>query len=40
MNIGFDLYKVFYYVCEFKSVTKAANYLCVSQPLLPNTLKI
>lgn len=39
MEVGFDLYKVFYFVCEFKSVTKAANYLCVSQPAVTKHIK-
>ena len=39
MDVGFDLYKVFYYVCEFKSVTKASNYLRVSQPAVTKHIK-
>lgn len=39
MDVGFDLYKVFYFVGEFKSVTKAANYLCVSQPAVTKHIK-
>lgn len=39
MEVGFDLYKVFYFVCEFKSVTKAAGYLCVSQPAITKHIK-
>ena len=31
-DISLDLYKVFYYICEFGSISKAANYLYVSQP--------
>lgn len=34
MNISFDLYRYFFYLCEFKNVTKAANYLYISQPAL------
>ena len=32
MNMNFDLYKIFYYVFEFKSITKTANYMHISQP--------
>lgn len=39
MNISFDWYNVFYYVCELKSVTKAANFLCVSQPAITRHIK-
>lgn len=39
MNISFDLYNVFYYVCEFKSITKTANFLYVSQPAITKSIK-
>ena len=39
MNVSFDWYNVFYYVCEFKNVTKAANFLCVSQPAITRHIK-
>ena len=39
MNVSFDWYNVFYYVCEFKNVTKAANFLCVSQPAITRHIR-
>ena len=34
MNISFDLYRYFFYMCEFKNITKASEYLYISQPAL------
>lgn len=39
MNINFELYKIFYYVGEYKSITKTANYLNVSQPAITKHIK-
>ena len=39
MNISFDLYKYFFFVCEFKSITKAANFLCITQPALSKQMR-
>ena len=39
MNISYDLYKYFFYVCEFKSITKASNYLYITQPALSKQIK-
>lgn len=39
MNISFDLYNLFYYVCEFKSISKTANYFYVSQPSVTKKIK-
>lgn len=34
IGISFDLYNIFYHVCELGSISKAANYLYVSQPAI------
>lgn len=39
MKISYDIYNVFYYVCKFKSITSAANYLHVSQPAVTRQIK-
>lgn len=37
--ISYDVYNVFYHVCNFKSITKAADYLHVSQPAVTRHIK-
>lgn len=37
--IGYDLYKVFLYVAKYKSLTKAASELNVSQPAVSQSMK-
>lgn len=39
MNINFELYKLFYYVCKFKNITKASEYLLISQPGISKAIK-
>ena len=39
MNISFDYYKYFFYVCEFKSITKAADFLYISQPAISKQMR-
>ena len=39
MDINLDLYKIFYYVCEFKNITKVANYLYVTQPAITRHIR-
>lgn len=34
MNLNFELYKIFYYVCSYMSITDAAKHLYVSQPAI------
>lgn len=39
MKLSYDIYNVFYYVCRFKNITLAANYLHVSQPAVTRQIK-
>lgn len=39
MDISFDTYNIFYYVCEFKNITKTANFLYISQPAITKQIK-
>ena len=39
MDISLDLYKSFYYVCKFRSITQAGNILYLSQPAVSKQLK-
>ena len=39
MNINFEYYKVFYWVCVHKSLTGAAGELCISQPAVSQAIR-
>lgn len=39
MDTNLDVYKVFYYVCEFKNLTKVADILYVTQPAITKQIK-
>lgn len=39
MDTNFSLYNIFYYVCEFRNITKVANFLYVSQPAITTHIK-
>ena len=39
MNIDYNLYKIFLYLYEDKSISKTANRLYVSQPAISYSLK-
>ena len=32
MNVNYEYYRLFYYVCKYHSITRAANVLRMSQP--------
>ena len=39
MDINLNLYRTFYYVCEFKNITKVAEYLYLTQPAITKKIK-
>ena len=39
MNIGYDSYRIFYYVAKYGNVTQAANVLMLSQPNVTRSIK-
>ena len=39
MDINLEYYRTFYYIAKYKSTTLAANYMCVSQSAISQTLK-
>ncbi len=39
MNLNFELYKIFYYVCSYMSITDAARHLFVSQPAITKQIQ-
>lgn len=39
MNVNFELYKMFYYVCKHENITKAAEELMISQPGISKAIK-
>ena len=38
MDVNFEYYKIFYYVCKYGSLTRAAGVLCTSQPAITRTI--
>lgn len=39
MDTNISLYNIFYYVCEFRNITKVANFLYVSQPAITSHIR-
>lgn len=39
MDIDWDLYKYFYYVCEYKNITKVAEHFYLTQPAITKKIK-
>ncbi|MGL6221023.1 MAG: helix-turn-helix domain-containing protein, partial [Lacrimispora sphenoides] len=39
MSSNLEYYKVFYYVAQFKSITLAAEKLCISQPAVSQAVR-
>lgn len=39
MNLNFELYKIFYYVCSYMSITDTAKHLYVSQPAITKQIQ-
>lgn len=39
MNVNFELYKMFYYVCKHENITKAAEELNITQPGISKAIK-
>ena len=38
VNVNYEYYRLFYYVCKYHSITRAANVLRMSQPNVTRAL--